>query len=464
MSFRLAWLPIIALTLVVCLLPACDDDDDDSAADDDDDDDDTPVDDDTDIDDDTADDDDDDSACDDTLPPVVWIPGIFENGDCFSNQTMRFASNDYCLDRLYAYDWNALKDYVAELPRFVEFVDRVLDETGAAQIDLVGHSLGAALGVEYLADPARAAKVAHYVQIGAVPCREVPTGVDALNISSSSDYVVGVCELAQTENIVFTNPDHLQTATSADTFAAVYQHFRDGAEPATTDIVPQDQIVISGKTVVYAVNDLVAGQIIQVYQYDPLTGQRLDDEPLAEYVSDDEGVWGDFIAEPGAYYEFVCRDPEGFWSPLHYYREPFIRSNNKVYFRVYPEPDTILGLFFRLLPLDDSVASFSTLHINQSVVAGRDTFTVNGLALDTPEIAAAQYTTLVVEFGDFNMNGLSDDAFYSSLFPNHWFIQMFDLLIGAAEPQPIQFVFNERTITIPNWKSKTEGLSVIIFE
>jgi hypothetical protein len=414
---------------------------------------------------DSADDDDDASPeCDADLLPVVYVCGILVNGDAFSTQTMRFASNGYCLDRLYSYDWNPLDGYWNEWPRLLEFVDHVLAETGAEQVDLISHSLGAGVADVFLSRPERAAKVAHYIQIASLPCLEIPGGVPSLNLSSADDHVIGVCEVTAAENIVLQDIDHLQTATSPETFFEMYRFFNDGREPETTDVAPSDDIQLSGFAEVYFTNDPVADIEVRIFEIDPATGERGRPQPDAVFHTDARGHWGPFAAQPNAYYEFVCLDSLGDWPPLHYYREPFLRSNNKVYFRVFPPPDSPLGWLFQLLPRDDGVAAFSWMNVNQAVIHGRDTLTVNGIRLDTATLADPEYTTLDIVFGDWNFNGQSDEKLIGSLLPSRRFIKLFDLMVGTESPQPIHFNFNGRHLAIRNWKAHSEGISTVVFE
>jgi len=414
--------------------------------------------------DDDATDDDQETECDDHLRPIVYIVGIVVNGESFSEQTMRFASNDYCLDRLYAYDWNAFAGYWREPQNFSEFIDRVLVETGAEQVDLIAHSLGADVAAEYLKQPDQAAKVAHYAQIAALPCLEIQGAVPALNISSEVDYVVGVCEVEKAENLIVQDLDHLETATSAETFAALFQFFNDGAPPVTLEVVPEEKIRLSGRTLIYLINEPAAGVEIEIYETDPATGERLHQYPEGAFLTEAQGDWGAFTAKPGAYYEFVCLDPFGHWPPLHYYREPFRRSNNKVYFRVYPPPESFLGGILDRLPRADAVAAFSWMNINHAVIAGRDTLTVNEIDLAIEEIADPLYTTLLIMFGDINFNGQSDELPMGSLLISRRFIKLFDLLIPTDAPQPIKFDFDGRTMAVWNWKAQTEGISTAVFE
>ncbi len=454
-SYLIIWCLVCLLSLLCFVSCGGDDDSSSSSADSDDD---TRSDD--SIDDDA---DDDGSPCNKSFLPIVFVHGILENGDAFSTQTMRFASNGYCIERIFCHDWNALNGIGDEAARLADTIDFVLAETGAAQVDMIGHSVGAGLGVEYLLRDDGVQKVAHYAQIAALPRLEIPDGASALNISSEDDAVIGVCELEESENLILQDIDHLETASSASIFEALFRFFNDEA-PQTTEIVPREPIELSGHAVVFGMNAPVAGVEIQIYECDSMTGERLHANPSGVFFTDDEGRWGVFDAAPGAYYEFTCLDPAGFWPSMHYYREPFLRSNNKVYFRVYPKTGSALGLLFGALPLDDAFASFSWLNVNQAVLFGRDELSVNGIDLSTPAMADPALSTLVIVFGDVNGNGLSDEIPLEGALAEIDFVRFFDLLIASEPFAPIQFTFNGRIMAVPNWMARSQGLSVAVFE
>jgi triacylglycerol esterase/lipase EstA (alpha/beta hydrolase family) len=81
---------------------------------------------------------------------------------------MRFASNGYPIRyiRGLEYDSSSIGDI---LPDVLAELDALIAElqasTGRAQVDLLGHSLGTFVSQTYLSSPARAANVAHYVNI-----------------------------------------------------------------------------------------------------------------------------------------------------------------------------------------------------------------------------------------------------------------------------------------------------------
>ena len=401
----------------------------------------------------------------DSLRPVVFVHGVLEFGDAFSNQAMRYGSNGYCLNRIYTYDYNSLiGPNGANVTGLETFVDHALVETGAAQVDLLGHSLGGAVCQEYLKTPANAAKVAHYANLASFDVSGgQPLPVPALNISSTADHIAGPSTLTGAQNVTFDDLDHLQVATSAETFATFFNFFY-GEPPTTTDIVPAEPIVLSGRVLVFALNQPATNHVVQIYEVSPETGERQTADPLAEFTTDENGGWGDFTATPGAYYEFAIIDASGEWPPVHYYREPFQRANNKVYFRSLPPRRSLLGFVFSLLPYNDDYAIFAWLEINQAFVYGRDTMTVDGLDITSPAMADPSITTIAIFFFDTNFNGVSDQKPSGGLYNKFIFMRFFDLLIPSTPARGVPFVFDGRPITIRNWPSKTGGLSITVFE
>jgi len=412
----------------------------------------------------TDDDDDEAPECDNTRRPLVFAHGFLEDGDAFSTQAMRFASNGYCLDRIFTFDWNTLWNFDAQPPLLEKFIDEALALTGADQVDLMGHSMGGALSYYYLQDEKNVSKVAHYANLASFTMGENPPDLPIINISSEGDTMAGVSEISGAENVEIDGLDHLQVATSEQTFAHLFRFFNDGEQAGTTQVQPEEAIELSGKAVVIALNSPVAKMEIQVFAFDPETGERQSPQPIATVTTDAQGAWGPIDAQPGVSYEFVCLDPAGILPPVHYYREPFPRSNNKIYFRVLPDGESMLGRLLGFAPFNDNYALLAWLNVNQAVIAGRDTFFVNGIDLATDAIADPENTTLGVFFFDANFNGVSDEAPAGGIFSSIIFLRFFDLLIGTETYDPIVFEFNGRTIAVPNWKSRTEGVSIAVFE
>jgi pimeloyl-ACP methyl ester carboxylesterase len=450
--------------LLFCLLLSC------GAGGDDDSDTDHPEEDDDDSsgDDDVANDDDDTATpepeCDPSLLPIVFVHGFLEDGDAFSAQEMRFASNGFCTEQIHAYDWNTLIGFETEHERLAIFIDNILEKSGASQVDLMGHSMGGGVCFDYLTDAENASRVAHYVHVAAYAYGEVPNQVPALNLSSEGDTMMGPGEIPGARNVIFDDLDHLQVSTSPESFAEMFDFLRDGQAPATSEILPEESILVSGRTVVFGFNDAVSGMEIQVYEVDPVDGQRIGDSPTATFQSGPFGYWGPFEAEPEAFYEFLCLDPAGVFPPVHYYREPFKRSSRLVYFRVFPAPDTLAGMIFRVLPFRDEYSLFAWLGVNRAVIAGRDQLSINGIEIADMEMADPENTTLAIFFFDANFNGVSDEQAAGGIYAVIPFVRFYDLLIGTVADEPIRYLFNGRPLTVRNWKSRSEGVSIAVFE
>ena len=132
-------------------------------------------------------------------------------------------------------------------------ITRLLAQTGADRIDLTAHSLGTALMQAYLnSSPARAARVAHYVNYDGATATAPPGGVPTLAIWGEGDPTRAITGAT---NVDLPAESHTQTVTAADSFQAVYQ-FLTGRRPRTTRIVPQPpgQVLLSGRAVLFPSN------------------------------------------------------------------------------------------------------------------------------------------------------------------------------------------------------------------
>jgi triacylglycerol esterase/lipase EstA (alpha/beta hydrolase family) len=100
--------------------------------------------------------------------PVVLVPGLSgSSGRDYQAAAPLLANNDYCV---YAYDFNddGFQSNVDAAAGLSAFVDRVLAATGAAKVDLVGHSQGGMMPRYYLKFLGGAGKVGALVGISPV--------------------------------------------------------------------------------------------------------------------------------------------------------------------------------------------------------------------------------------------------------------------------------------------------------
>ncbi|MEY9843442.1 esterase/lipase family protein [Streptacidiphilus sp. MAP5-3] len=126
--------------------------------------------------------------------PVVLVHGTLENmNDNWGGASPLLVDDGYCV---FAFDYGgpsasspiqgtgAIEDGAAQLS---SFVDQVLGATGAARIDLVGHSQGGMMPRYYIKDLGGAAKVAKLV---------------ALSPSNNGTTLDGITQLAQQLNVL----------------------------------------------------------------------------------------------------------------------------------------------------------------------------------------------------------------------------------------------------------------------
>src|SRR5690606_9339373 len=67
--------------------------------------------------------------------PIVMVHGLLASGDTYEKQMLRFASNGYDLDMLYAFNWNSLGGGTAVTGQLDKFIDEVITKTGFDQVE-----------------------------------------------------------------------------------------------------------------------------------------------------------------------------------------------------------------------------------------------------------------------------------------------------------------------------------------
>ncbi|MCB0934065.1 MAG: alpha/beta fold hydrolase [Mycobacterium sp.] len=96
--------------------------------------------------------------------PVIFVHGYFQNRADFWWMARQFRKTSR--GPLYGFNYPWWDSVDNNTPRLSRFVDRVCAETGAAKVDLVAHSLGGLVILEYTHSPAGEGKVAHCITIG----------------------------------------------------------------------------------------------------------------------------------------------------------------------------------------------------------------------------------------------------------------------------------------------------------
>jgi hypothetical protein len=217
------------------------------------------------------------------------------------------------------------------LPDVLAAIDARIAElqaaTGREQVDLMGHSLGTTVSHAYLATPERAANVAHYVNIDGRSADAPPGGVPTLALWAGAVVRPVQGEIVGAINVTVPNQEHIEVATSEESFFEMYSFLR-GHAPLTTRILPELLPRVSGRATYFPENAGLDGAALEIWQVDRNTGERIGSDPQATYAIGPDGDFGPFKAKCGRYYEFaVIREGA---TNLHYFYEPFLRSDHLV--------------------------------------------------------------------------------------------------------------------------------------
>ncbi len=401
------------------------------------------------------------TSCDTVLLPVVMVHGFLAAGDTYASFLMRFHSNGYCLNRLFAFDWNSISGSGTGAALDV-FIDQVLEQTGATQVELMGHSAGGGVCYEYLSDPSHAAKVAHYVHIGsstqagpAGPSGATPT----MNIWSPGDLVAGGGDIPGAVNVMLNAQDHYQVATSKEAFGAIYAFFNDIA-PAITEIAAENIVCIAGKALSFGENQPVVNGQVEIYEVDGASGNRLHPDPDYTFITDASGNWGPVNLPAATPFEFVILPP-GTGRPIHYFRQGFIHSNSLVYLRALPPPGSLVGILLGSLPNDANQTVLNVFSANQAVVYQRDSLVVDGLHLSNAQYTDPEKTAITFFLYD-NGNGQTDGS-PVGLFGNFPFMNGVDMYFSPTSGTPIPIYWNGTTLHIRKIPSH-QGIAVAVID
>ena len=402
-----------------------------------------------------------DQGADKSFRPIVFVHGFSGSGEQYENPAKLFASNGYPPTWITNYDYNSTGPDGGSVP-LDKFIDAVRARTGFAKVDLVGHSRGTMVSQAYLADPARAAKVAHYANIGGRPANNVG-GVPTLVVGSKGDKLAGPGSAREgAKHVVLEKPDHVAVATGAESFEKVFAFFNDGKAPKTLQIQQQEPIIVGGFAKIYGPNKAEAGAKVEVYEVAAETGRRMSAAPAFMLTVQQDGTWGPFQAKAGQHYEF-CLYPTGGRRPVHYYREPFERTDLLVYLKTRDEKAEPGASIARELKLSDDASSIVVSQLNGAIIAGKDSLKVNGVELATEEIAPERGTKVAFFLFDANGNKKTDATHPSGQNWSRPFITAADVYIPAIKPESVKLEFNGRVLNVPNWKALSEGQIAVAF-
>jgi pimeloyl-ACP methyl ester carboxylesterase len=422
--------------------------------------------------------------------PIVFVHGQSGSAQQFETQAMRFTSNGYPQELLFAFEYNtALPDN--PLAALDDFIDAVLAQTGAQQVYAVGHSRGTSVWTSYLDDPTFSGpdKVARYVNIDGRAPEALPGGVPTIGIwgewntansgynlmDDNSNSQIGPDPAS---NFHFPDKSHTETATAAETFALMYE-FLTGVAPKTTAVQPSDSgtVKVAGRAVFFPENLGYAGTTVQVWEIAAGTGHRLFAEPLASFAIGESGAFGPVELDSDRHYEFALLRPPTDKEPNetvhHFYATPYTHDN--YFLRLLSSlPGESISAF---IPAEEDSTGFVAMRQQEfwgDQGATSDQLFVDGLSVLTPQISPRAVSAgSGVNIGVFVFDEDGDnvtDLDKGELFPFNQltFLTALDMFIPASNngSGSIEIVLvarggSETTINIPNWPSSLNRNSVM---
>lgn len=337
--------------------------------------------------------------------PIIFVHGGSGSGAQFATQAMRFASNGYDPDILTVVEYNSAAlspgnsaDAAFVYGKIDARIAELQAKTGKTQVDLMGHSLGTSFSHGYLSDPARAAKIAHYVNIDGRTANAPPGGVPTLALWAGAVNRPTPPQIVGATNVTIPNQEHVEVATSKEAFREMFR-FLTGEEPEHPTIVPRRGLIeLSGRAVVFPDNDGAEGATLEIWRVQPRTGKRLQRRPRATYVLGPDGDFT-FMARQKGYYEFVLTLPGQL--PLHYFYEQFPRSDRLL--RVNAAP--ALEPFFSQSPLHTGMSVIRYKEYWGDRGAQNDVLSVDGTNVINPvtapsgQVGAASVAMFLLDVG-----------------------------------------------------------------
>ena len=383
---------------------------------------------------------------------------------------MRFTENGYPDDyvRVFEYDSTfAVESQDQVQARLEGFISQVKQQTGKSRVDLLGHSLGTFVSQTYLnSSAAHAANVAHYVNIDGAQATSPPGGVPTLALWAGRGTPGRA--IGGALNVTIPNQTHVQTATSAESFAEMLDFFS-GHSPRTTDILRQHgRITVAGRAVYFPQNVGVnPGTTLTIWRVKKSSGRRIG-SPVATPALASDGSWGPVRLHSGKRYEFALAQAG---QVHHFFFEPFRRSDHLV--RLLTQvPGT--GL--------DSLVSHSANHVNLIITrnkefwgdqgAENDVVAVNGTNLINAADSPISNRTIGMFAFDQGSDGVTDLSAPIPVFLALPFLSGVDMFIPAASP-PTGTVSVAllsrgagpvRRVSFPNYPSSENAVTVQFYD
>jgi pimeloyl-ACP methyl ester carboxylesterase len=410
-----------------------------------------------------------DSPLDHRPNPVIFVHGFAGSGAQFESQQLRLTGNGYPqrFIRVLEYDTTFANSTMADVHNALDqLVATLRRETHRDRVDILGHSLGTTVMHAYLnSSPARAANVEHYVNLDGRTAAAPPGGVPTLAIwagrGAPDRSILGAT------NVTVPNQTHVQVATSAESFAHIYQ-FLNGRPPATGRVVPERDhwVEVAGRALNFPVNTGVQGVTLRIWRVDPDTGQRVRRHPAEVRVAAD-GSWGPVRLERGRSHEFALVRADGS-ATHHFFPEPFVRSDHLVRLLT-GTPGTGLDALVEKSDRHASLVVSRNKELWGDQGAESDILRVNGVNVLNPATAPINKLVIGMFAFDRGSDTVTDVSAPIPAFFATPFISAVDVFLPAATPSTgrVSVVLTSRgagpprTVNFPNFPSTTDRVTVL---
>jgi pimeloyl-ACP methyl ester carboxylesterase len=401
--------------------------------------------------------------------PVIFVHGFAGSGAQFESQQLRLTANGYPsrFIRVLEYDSTFSQQSMADVHAALDrLVAEVREQTRAARVDVLGHSLGTTVMHGYLnSSPERAANVAHYVNIDGRTAAAPPGGVPTLAIWAGRGALGRSIEGAV--NVTIPNQTHVEVATSAESFVEIYR-FLTGRRPATSQVVPERDhwVAVSGRAVNFPINTGVTGATLQIWRVSGHTGQRVRRHAVAIRPLGGDGSWGPVRLERGEHHEFAIVRGDGS-ATHHFYFEPFVRSDHLVRLLTSP-PGTGLDALVERSERHVSLVVSRNKELWGDQGAESDVLRVNGTNIVNPATAPIGKLVIGMFAFDRGSDGVTDTSVPIPAFFATPFISGVDVFMPAARPSTgrVSVALTSRgagptrTVNFPNFPSTTDRVTV----
>ncbi len=362
--------------------------------------------------------------------PIVFVHGFMGSGQQFEAQALRLTSNGYDPDLIDVLEYDSLAWPGIQAEVWAELdakIDRLLADSDADGVVLIGHSQGTAVSQGYLnSDPARAAAVSEYVNLDGGAGGTVPAGIRTLAVWGEGDASRAI---PGATNVQFADQAHTEVVNSPETFTEIFT-FLFGVAPAVTEVVRETgPVTISGRVLLFPENAGAHDATLDVFPVEPETGRRTGAAISTVELSGD-GDFGPLEVDPDTPYEFsITRPDEG---THHVYPQPFVRSSQWV--RILSStPDGIANSFWEPAETSSNMSILRNQEWWGDQDGANDVLAINGqniLDADTAPRSTRVIGIFVHDAGSDGVSGSVADPAPSGL-P---FLTGVDLVIPASDP------------------------------